>query len=122
MFGPNPGIRVGCLKLLGEWDCSRRSELRSVLQLAESLDDVSLDLSEVTFLDASVLGSFVRLRNRVLERNGAGRVRIVAASPFAICLLTLCELGELFGLQEASVPVMPREPRRGSVIRGITFN
>lgn len=83
-----PGVRGGCFKLIGEWDVFRRTELQSVLQPAECLDDVSLDLSELTFLDASVLGSFVHLRNRVREHNSAGRVRIVAASPIAILRLT----------------------------------
>lgn len=123
MGDPNRGVRGGCLKLVGEWDFFRHNELEVVLQSAESLDDVSLDLSEMTFLDASVLGSLVRLRNRVLERSSVGRVRIVAASQAATFLLTLCDLRTSFALQEAMTsPGVGRNLRLGWTIRGTAPN
>jgi len=122
MIDSNPGFRGACIKLVGEWDFFRRDELEAVLQPAESLDDVSLDLSEMTFLDASVLGSFVRLRNQVLKRNGAGKVRIVAASRAVIRLFAICDLCLLFGLPEpiSGLPV-GIALRRGQAARGTAF-
>jgi anti-anti-sigma factor len=98
MIDRMPGVRGACFKFVGDWDVFRLDEVQSRLQSAESFDEVNLDLSQMTFLDASVLGSFVRLRNRVLKRNGAGKVRIVAASGAVVRLFAMCELSTNFGL------------------------
>jgi anti-anti-sigma factor len=116
------GVRGACFKIVGEWDFCRRDELQALLQPAESLDDVTLDLSEMTFLDASVLGSLVRLRNRVLKHNSAGKVWIVAASPAVACLFEMCGLQTLFGLA-APITGLPAviKSSRLPMIRGTAF-
>ncbi len=51
-----------------------------MLRPTEATDEVLLDLSEVTFIDASFLGALIRLRNRMVKRNPLGTIRIAAAS------------------------------------------
>ena len=89
---------AACYKLSGEWDFARRDELQAILRAGESLDEVFLDFSAVTFIDASVLGSLMRLRRRMIEHNRLGAIRIMAASRHVIRVLEICELLELFGL------------------------
>lgn len=118
MINPTPGVGGTCFKLAGDWDFSRRDELQAMLQSAEALDDVTLDLSEITFLDASVLGTFIRLRNRVLKHNSVGRVRIVAASRAVVCLFTLCDLRTMFGLPAPVAGLVDMESDKVPMIRG----
>lgn len=91
-------MTASCFKLAGDWDFTRRDELQAVLRPAESLDEVLLDLSEVTFIDASVIGCLVKLRKRMIEHSRLSSIRIVEASRHIVHLLRICELDELFGL------------------------
>jgi anti-anti-sigma factor len=92
--------KTASFKLVGDWDFSRRNELQVMLRPAEAADEVLLDFSAVTFIDASVLGSLIGLLNRVVERNRLGTIRIVAASRQVTRILGLCHLETLFGLSE----------------------
>jgi anti-anti-sigma factor len=88
---------AACFKLAGEWDFTRRYELQTILRPAESLDEVLLDFSAVTFIDASVMGCLLRLRRRMIEHGCLGTIRIIAASGHIVHLFEICELGEIFG-------------------------
>ncbi|MEO6835169.1 MAG: STAS domain-containing protein [Candidatus Tumulicola sp.] len=102
MIDQTPETKTVSFKLVGEWDFLRRNELRAMLSPAESADEVLLDFSEATFIDASVLGDLIHLLKRVTERNRLGTVRIVAASRRATRIFELCNLQELFGLPEST--------------------
>ena len=69
-----------------------------MLRPTEATDEVLLDLSEVTFIDASFLGALIRLRNRMVKRNPLGTIRIVAASRQVTRIFEMCQLQTLFGL------------------------
>src|SRR5580700_4805161 len=99
MIDVDPTIPSAFFKLAGEWDFTRQTELRAMLQPAESLDEVVVDFSDVTYIDATVLGSLVRLRLRMIEHGRLGLIRIVAASPHIARLFEICELQELFELR-----------------------
>jgi anti-anti-sigma factor len=94
------GRTTASFKLVGEWDFCRRDELQCMLRPAEAADEVLLDLSEATFIDASVLGALSRLLKRMLERNSLGTVRVVAASRQVKRVFEVCHLQALFGLSE----------------------
>jgi anti-anti-sigma factor len=72
-----------------------------MLQPAESLDEVVVDFSGVTYVDASVLGTLVRLRARMVEHGRLGIICIVAASRHIVHLFEICELQELFEFRSA---------------------
>jgi anti-anti-sigma factor len=93
--------KTASFKLVGDWNFSRRDELQVTLRPAESADEVLLDFSEVTFIDASVLGCLTRLRDCVLERNRPGTIRIIAASRSIRRIFELCHLDTLLGLSKS---------------------
>jgi anti-anti-sigma factor len=92
MIGRTVEKKVVSFKLTGDWDFSRRDELQLVLRPAEVADEVVQDFSELTFIDASVLGSLIRLLKRVVNRNHLGTIRIVAASRNVARLFEVCNL------------------------------
>lgn len=115
-------MTAACFKLEGEWDFTRRDELQVVLRPAESLDEVLLDFSAVTFIDASVMGTLLRLRKCMIERSRLGSIRITEVSRHIVHLFKICELDELFGL---GAPAIDEDGARGltepSAIRGSVF-
>lgn len=90
--------KTASLKLVGDWDFSRRGELERMVRSAEAADDVLLDLSEATFIDASVVGTLIGLRKRLTDRNAVGNIRIVAASRLVRLIFEICNLQAAFGL------------------------
>jgi anti-anti-sigma factor len=116
--------KTASFKLVGDWDFSRRDELRTILRPAESFDRVLLDLSEVTFIDASVLSCLLRLRHRVIERNPLGAVRIIAANRNASRIFELCDLQTPFSLAElidarATTAFAPLPTRLGAAFMNV---
>ena len=76
--------------LNGEHDLATKLALAAVIERASELDhaDVIVDLSEVTFMDAAVIGTLVAARNRLAIRGLAIHVR--APSRAALLVLRLC--------------------------------
>lgn len=108
----------------GEHDITTKVTLFVTVARAARLDDVPLlvDLSSVTFMDASTLGAIVGSRNRLRSRAQSLEVR--APSPPALRILELCGLGHLVHRDPLRAPGMaaalgtwvdvpPIEPRRG---------
>ncbi len=89
----------------GEHDITTRAHLSSIIARASRLDDVDIlvDLSDVTFMDASTIGAIVDAHNRLRARSHLLSVR--APSARARRLLDVCELG--FLIDEAPAPVAP---------------
>lgn len=79
----------------GEVDAATRMTLVDSVARAAELDGMTLlvDLSEVTFMDASIVGAIVESRNRLASRGQLLEVR--APSPRALRLLDLCGLAHL---------------------------
>lgn len=79
----------------GGHDAATREQLSLILAQAEALDgaDIIVDLSGVTFMDASTIGAFVVARNRLrcLSRSLSFR----DPSPSAWRVLDLCRLAQL---------------------------
>lgn len=90
------------IKLSGDLDLSTREKLAKALRAAESLDFVTLDLGEVTFLDASALGCFVHLRNH-MRQGHVNRVRLVDVQTQHARILRLVDLHQLFDIREIRI-------------------
>lgn len=91
------------LDLSGEWDLSRGEELQTLLRPAENVDELLLDLSKVTIVDASFLASLVMLVNRMVMRNRFGIIRIFGASPQIVRVFEACRLETLFDFRQSAV-------------------
>jgi len=79
----------------GDHDIATKAVLAAAVARAAQLDDVPLlvDLSAVTFMDASTVGLLVASRNRLRARGQSLEVR--APSALARRVLELCGLGHL---------------------------
>lgn len=79
----------------GEHDVATKHALAAAIERAAQLEDADLlvDLSEVTFLDASTIGAIVESRNRLRSRSQLLEVR--SPTPYVCRLLQLCGLDDL---------------------------
>lgn len=91
--GGDPSRTV--VSLRGEHDIATKIPLAVAIARAGQLDQVAvlLDMSAVTFLDASTIGAIVGSRNRLHSRGQSLEVR--APSPRARRMLDLCGLADL---------------------------
>jgi anti-sigma B factor antagonist len=91
---------MGCplvLPLRGEIDIAVAGSLRSAwyaLAAQERLEEIVVDLQDVTFMDASGLGLLVGTRNR--QRRHGGDLRLCNASERVMSLLRLTGLSAAF--------------------------
>lgn len=72
---------TGALRLVGELDLASSADFDRLERAvgASAGSDVDVDISEVTFVDASALGALVRMRLIAAERGGA--LTLVGARP-----------------------------------------
>lgn len=89
----------------GEHDIATRVHLSGTLAQAARLDDADIivDLSGVTFMDASTIGALVDVHNRLRARSRSLSVR--APSPLSQRLLDVCGLA--FLIDEHRAPAQP---------------
>lgn len=73
-----------------------KEALTASLQAAETADLVILDLTDVTYVDSTILGCFVHLRKRVLAHGGS--VRLIGVRPNIYRLLETTGLDRVFGV------------------------
>jgi anti-anti-sigma factor len=89
------GTRV---MLRGEYDVWRRDELRAKLEEVDLTDDVLIDMSKVTLMDAGSVGLFIALRHRLLEKTPNARVILLNPSRIVQRVLDLSGAKDLFVL------------------------
>ena len=79
----------------GDQDIATKVSLVATIARAAQLDDVPLliDLSAVTFMDASIVGAIIGSRNQLRSR--ARSLELRAPSPAALRVLELCGLANL---------------------------
>jgi len=80
-------------KLAGEVDVARLPELYEAMEVLPEACDLTVDLSRVTFMDASGLRALVWLRRTVEAKRGT--LSVFGASPFVSRLLSLAGLNGL---------------------------
>jgi anti-sigma B factor antagonist len=92
--------------LRGEHDIATRTSLVTAIARVAQRDeaDVLIDMSAVTFMDASTIGALVGSRNRLRLRSQSLAVR--APSPAALRALELCGLTQLLH-RSATVALHP---------------
>lgn len=102
---PGSGPLRTVVRVSGEHDSTTRAHLSLTIAQAALLDDVGIivDLSDVTFMDASTIGAIVDAHNRLRARSRL--LSVSAPSTRARRLLDVCELG--FLIDEDSAPVQP---------------
>lgn len=104
------------VSLAGHLDVATVPELRRQLAPcpSASLPDLAVDLSEVDFMDCTVVGAMVAARNRVADAGGCVRLSGPRRTPRRI--LFLCRLEEVFcihdSLSEATAAVCARHRGR----------
>lgn len=83
------------VRVSGEHDPATRTHLSHTIARAARLDDadVVVDLSDITFMDASTIGAIVEAHNQLRARRRSLTVR--APSPLARRLLDICRLAFL---------------------------
>jgi len=84
-----------------EFDIYNNGRLLEALEQGIGYRNITIDLAHTTFIDASILGIFVRLAGRCRKNNGA-TVRIINASTHLRRLFSICQLEGLFGIEGAS--------------------
>lgn len=92
----------------GDHEYATRAQLSDSMAQAADLDDtdVVVDLSGVTFMDASTIGTLVEARNRLHTRSRS--LSLVAPSPLARRLLDVCGLS--FLIEDRRVPARSSRP------------
>jgi anti-sigma B factor antagonist len=97
-------VRSPVVRVRGEHDIATKDALaRAISRAAQRNDaDVIVDLSEVTFLDASTIGVLVGSHQRLRDTGRSLRLR--APSPSARRLVELCDLGQLIEPEVAAAP------------------
>ena len=88
-----------CFTLHDEFDICNTSQLSAALDQSVGYRTITIDLAQTTFIDASILGVFVRLADRCRKHN-AGQVRIVNANGHLRKLFSICELESVFGIED----------------------
>lgn len=87
--------------LYDEFDICNKSQLSAALEESVGYRKITIDLAQTTFIDASILGVFVRLAGRCRKHN-AGQVQIVNANGYIRKLFSICGLESVFGIENRS--------------------
>jgi anti-sigma B factor antagonist len=84
---------ASAIEVVGEIDIATAPKLAEAIEgaLAQGLRPIRLDMRAVTFIDASVLGLFVRVQKRYERTDGAPVVEVVAG-PFVERVIRLAEM------------------------------
>lgn len=90
---------ITIITLRGEYDISRREELRAAFDAIPECEVAVIDMRRVTHIDTTVLTAFIRLRKRLLL-NGPGIVRIVGLKSSLYRLYQIAELNHIFEVFE----------------------
>jgi anti-anti-sigma factor len=85
--------------LYGEFDICNKSQLSAALDESVGYRTITIDLAQTAFIDASILGVFVRLADRCRKHN-AGQMGILNANGHPRKLFSICEFESAFGIKD----------------------
>ena len=77
-------------KLIGEVDLARQAELDAIAAAAAEAELAIVDMTEITFLDTTVINWLLRTKRLIEERKG--RLRVVAPQGLVTRLIAIAEL------------------------------
>lgn len=84
------------LVLRGDYDIWRRDELHAELDRLDLNDDITMDMSGVTLIDAGSVSLLIALRQRLRERSPDANITFVNAPHIVRRVLDLCAAAGLF--------------------------
>lgn len=84
--------------LRGDLDFLQREALQAQLVSATARSHVTIDLSEVRFLDASALGCFIHLYNAMRDVHPKPVIRLVGLRPHLATIFRVTGLDSIFDL------------------------
>jgi anti-anti-sigma factor len=84
------------ITLSGEYDLSCKEELRAQFDALHDKSEVALDLSEVTYLDSSVLSELVRLHDARKERGYPKEILVIPSGSVVERLFDVVGMAPLF--------------------------
>jgi len=93
---PSPSFAL--IALQGEYDLARQPELRSQLAAGTGFELVLLDLHDVTFIDATALTEFIRLKKQLA---GPAVVRVFGVTPHIRKLFHVTGLNTRFEIHDS---------------------
>lgn len=86
------------ITLRGELDLADKKALSALFDSVDRTAHVVLDLSDVTYMDSTILGCLVHLRKRLAEHGGD--LRLFGVNPNILRLLTVAGLDRVFDIAE----------------------
>lgn len=82
---------VARVVMQGEFDVSDADRLTALFRPAQVADSVTVDMSDTTYIDSSVLVCLIRLKKQLLKR-GAGMIHLIGVRPSVRRLFEICDL------------------------------
>jgi anti-anti-sigma factor len=90
-----------CFSLHGDFDIANKRQLSEILEPYIDSQRLTVDLAHVTFIDASIVGIFVRIARRRREID-ATRFRIINVSTRFRRIFSLCGLDDVLEIEDVS--------------------
>lgn len=84
------------ITLRGDYDIWRRDELRAEIERLELSDDITIDMTGVTLMDAGAVSLLISLQHRLRERNPKANVILRNAPRMVKRVLEICRAADLF--------------------------
>ena len=97
----NPGVKASerpVITLSGDYDISRREELRDALYALRDVDAVAIDLGEVRYMDSTALGVMINFNKRFIQQGGPP-IQLRNIQPRLQRLINTTGLDKVFDLQ-----------------------
>lgn len=105
------------VSLYDEFDIYNKGQLSTALEESVGCRTITIDLAHTTFIDASILGVLVGLAGRCRKHNAA-QVRIVNASTYLRRLFSICQLENVFDIEDQRTHTPKPRGSRGSIASG----
>ena len=85
------------VRLSGDYDLSRREEMRDDLYALKDEDAVAVDLGEVQYMDSTAFGVLVNFNRRFVQKGGPP-IKLLNLQPRLVRLLKITGLDQVFDL------------------------
>lgn len=85
------------VKLTGDYDLSRREEMRDDLYVLKDEDAIAVDLADVKHMDSTALGVLVNFNRRFIQKGGPP-IELLNLQPRLVRLLKITGLDQVFDL------------------------
>lgn len=93
---PEPDNRP-TVKLDGDYDLSRREELRDALYALKDADAVAIDLQNVSYMDSAGLGVLINFNKRFVQQGGPP-IRLLNVQPRLRRVVGITGLDKVFDI------------------------